>query len=145
MYLTNLQALTTLPLEPHRNALSHHDLRALIPATSGRAPREHLLAATPEGLSILRPRRDRRGSVTEYGESLVPWDRVSLATVGHPETDDRDDHYDLLIRDGRRTFLVRLTGPAGKRALRDFVVTAQRGIRGEFRYLDYDAASSLTY
>ncbi len=74
---------------------------------------------------------------------LARWPMVRLGGFGEPQGDADGTRYDLVVRVGRRSFVAILDGPTGQRVLGDFVVAVQRGIRGEFLYSDYDAASML--
>jgi hypothetical protein len=58
--------------------------------------------------------------------------------------EDDGSRFDLVVRVGRRTSVALLDGPSGQRVLRDFVVAVQKGVRGDFTSLDYDAAPMLT-
>ncbi len=127
-----------------RAALSEYDVKCVIAATGGRSWREHHLAVTPEGLAILTPRKSRGVRGREFAVRLARWPLVQLGTFGEAQGGTAGSRFDLVVRVGRESFVALLDGPTGQRTLRDFVVAVQRGMRGDFAYADYDAASMLT-
>lgn len=139
--LDALRGRTGLPLEQARSALADYDVRSVIPVTGRRAWQEYLLAVTSEGLAILTPHRDRHRHVRDFATKLMPWSRVRLGARSAVCEDEST--FDVVVRVGRKTFIALLDGNDGQRTLREFVVAAQHGIRGDFKYIDYDAASVL--
>ncbi len=127
-----------------RAALSEYDVKCVITATGGRSWREHHLAVTPGGLVILTPRQSRGHRGREFAVRLAQWPLVSLGGFGEPQSGSDDSRFDLVVRVGRESFVALLDGPTGLQTLRHFVVAVQRGMRGDFAYVDYDAASMLT-
>lgn len=136
---------TRLPLQRVRTALDGHHVVSVIVAHGGRPWREHLLAVTSAGLAILTPRTKRHCDEHEFTVSLVRWPLVRLGGLGETLAEDDGSWFGLVVRVGRRSFVSLLDGPSGQRTLRDFVVAVQKGMRGEYAYLDYDAASMLTF
>ncbi len=128
-----------------RAALSEYDVKCVITATGGRSWREHHLAVTPGGLAILTPRKSRGHRGREFAVRLARWPLVQLGGFGEPQGGPDGSRFDLVVRVGRQSFVALLDGPTGQRTLRDFVVAVQRGMRGDFAYADYDAASMLTF
>jgi hypothetical protein len=127
MRLADLAPLTTLSIEQIRGALAAADSCSVLPVTGGRPPHDHVLAATPSGLAIVR--RAGRHSQPKVVVRWERWSRVSFACeVERPA--GVENEFDLVIRVGHRTFRALLSGPSGQRALRDFVVAAQRCARG---------------
>jgi hypothetical protein len=88
-------------------------------------------------------RRDGRGD--EWAIRLARWSQVRLGGLNEARVEEQGSPLDLVVRVGRRTFVALFEGPGARRALRDFVVTVQQGMRGEFAYHDDGAASMLTF
>ena len=145
MRLDEITPFTSLSLEQLRSALASADVRSVLPVTSLKSMRDHVLVATPEGLAIVTSR-----TVGESGPSGVVvdwarWSHVQLSTGGDRADADDPSYFDIVVRVGRKAFHALLPGPAGQKALREFVVSVQRGVKGNLAYVDYDAAAMLTH
>jgi hypothetical protein len=116
----------------------------MLVASDGRTWREHLLAVTSEGLGILTPSARREPREDEWVLQVARWSLVRLGQLNETPAEDDGSRFDLVVRVGRRVFVVLLDGPGGQRALRDFVVAVQKGVRGDFASRAYPATSMLT-
>lgn len=142
MRFAELASFTSLPLKQIEDALSSRDVRSLLPVTSGPPKGDHVLAATPGGLAIITARRRRKAGSPAVDVSWARWSRVRLGF--DPESASvAPSSFDLVVHVGQRAFHALLTGPGGQKALRDFVVSVQRGVRGDLAYADYDSAALL--
>lgn len=143
--LDALRRVTSLPLERAIAALSDCEVRGVIVASGGHAWREHLLAVTSRGLAILRPAARGRETDGDWAIQFVRWPLVRLGELSETPAEDHGLRFDLVVRAGRRTFVALLDGPAGQRALRDFVVAVQRSVRGDVPLPDVEPASMLSH
>lgn len=142
MLLDDLSSFTTLPVERIRSALSGHDIASVLPVSGGHPNRDCILAITPTGLAIVTERPRRGQSMRSIVIRWARWQHVRLSA--DPELVGEDaSRFDLVVHVGREAFHALLEGPAGRIALRDFVVALQHGIRGCRGYIDHDAASTL--
>lgn len=144
MRLDEISPFTSLSLEQVRNALASADVRSVLPVTSLKTMRDHVLVATPEGLAIVTSRTGGGSASLGIVVDWARWSHVLLSSGGERADGDDPSYFDIVVRVGREAFHALLPGPAGQKALREFVVSAQRGVKGNLAYVDYDAAAMLT-
>ena len=104
MQLNGLTAMTTLPLDLVDRCIGDHDIVSAIPVETDRPAYESILLAV-------------RWST---------WDDVRLGVhVGGSDAGDVAAPFWLVVHVGERAYAAMLRGPAGRIALRDFVVATQ--------------------
>jgi hypothetical protein len=125
MQLRSLAAMTTLPLDVVARCIGDRDIVSAIPVETDRPAHESILVATRSLIGVVNRRRGAAGGLTVRWSS---WDTVRLgAHVGASETADVSAPFGLVVHIGGRAYLALLHGPAGRAALRDFVVATQAG------------------
>ena len=123
MRFGDLAGLTSLPIERVQHRFRHEEVLTVLPASGPVADRASLLVATPSQLAILTADADPASQ--QWMTHWAPWDTVRLADEGTVAAATEEETYGLTVQVGGLTFLARLWGPAGQRALRDFVVATQ--------------------
>jgi len=123
MRFGDLEGLTSLPIERVRHRFRNEDVLAVLPVTADVADRDALLVATVFKLAVVTGDTDPESP--HWMSRWAPWDVVRLAVEEElaPATDR--ETYGLTIHVGGLVLQARLPGPAGQRALRDFVVMVQ--------------------
>ena len=127
MQLPGLAAMTTLSLDLVARCIGGRDIVSAIPVETDRPAHESILVATPSRIGVVSR---RRGVPERLAVRWSTWDTVRLgAHVGASDAADVAAPFGLVVHIGERTYLAMLKGPAGRVALRDFVVAAQAGQR----------------
>jgi hypothetical protein len=125
MQLHGLTAMTTLPLDLVDRCIGDQDIVSAIPVETDRPAHESILVATRSRIGVVSRRREAGGGLTVRWSS---WDAVRLgAHVGESDRADVAAPFGLVVHVGERAFLALLKGPAGRVALRDFVLATQAG------------------
>ena len=123
MRFGDLEGLTSLPIERVRHRFRNEDVLGVLPVTADVAERDALLVATAFKLAVVTGDTDPESP--HWMSRWAPWDVVRLAhEQAHTPAAD-GEAYQLTIHVGGLVLQARLPGPAGQRALRDFVVIAQ--------------------
>jgi hypothetical protein len=143
MELEDLSPHTRLPIDRIASALKNVDVRSMLPAISDRT-HDLVVAATPDGLAIVRGGGGTATSREEVIVTTARWSQVRLGFDLDRADDDDDPQFGLVIRVGRQALHAVSNGPNGQKVLREFVVAAQQCIRKDAIYSDYDAATMLT-
>ena len=123
MRFEDLPGLTSLPIEPVRHRFRNEEVLTVLPASGEVAARDSLLVATSSKLAILTADADPASH--RWMTHWAPWEAVQLADEGALAAATEEETYSLTVYAGGLTFHARLWGPAGQRALRDFVVVVQ--------------------
>jgi hypothetical protein len=127
MQLPGLAAMTTLSLDLVARCVGDRDIVSAIPVETDRPARESILVATRGRIGVVSRRRGAPGMLAVRWST---WESVRLgAHVGASDTTDAAAPFGLVVHIGERSYLALLKGPAGRDALRDFVVAAQAGQR----------------
>jgi hypothetical protein len=117
MRFSDLQGLTSLPIEHVARRFRNEDVIAILPSRAS-AGHDAILVATPSKLAVVASADPSDGHWMTY---WAPWDTVRI--VDDEASDDGWFGLSLLI--GRLPVDARLPGEQGQRALRDFVVAIQ--------------------
>ena len=123
MRFEDLDGLTSLPIERVRHRFRHEDVLTVLPASGAVAGRDSLLVATSLKLAILTA--DTETDSQQWMTHWAAWVAVRLADEGAVAAATEEETYSLTVHVGGLTFHAQLAGPAGQRALRDFVVATQ--------------------
>ena len=123
MRFGDLEGLTSLPIERVRHQFRHEEILTVLPVSGDVAGRDSLLVATSSWLAVLTGEADPKSD--QWMTRWAPWDAVRFANEGEAAADADEETYHLTVHIDGLTFQARLSGPAGQRALRDFVVAAQ--------------------
>jgi hypothetical protein len=123
MQFGDLAGLTSLPVERIRHRFRNEDVLTVLPVVGGAGRQASLLVATPRELAIVTG--DGNAESREWMTYLAPWDTVRLAEADGTTPGTDEDAYGLTVVVGGLPFHARMTGLAGQRALRDFVVATQ--------------------
>jgi len=123
MRFGDLEGLTSLPIEGVKHRFRHEDVLTVLPVSGEVAGQDSLLVATPLRLAILTTVEHLESD--QWMTQWVSWDTVGIAVEGALAAATEEETYGLTVDVGGLTFHVRLWGPEGQRALRDFVVAAQ--------------------
>lgn len=117
MRFEDLHGLTSLPIEHIQHRFRNEEVISVLPG-EGSARRPSLLVATPLKAAVVI-------SESPAGEQWmtfwVPWDAVQI--VDDFATDA--GLFGLTLQIGRQSFVAEMSGPAGQKALRDFIVLVQ--------------------
>lgn len=117
MRFRDLQGLTSLPVEHIRHRFRNEDVITVLPA-SGTEGRQTLLVATPSKAAVVVG----EAPASEHWMTFwAPWDAVRIVDDHATE----DGSYGLTLLVGKMMLDAQLSGDAGQRALRDFVVQIQ--------------------
>jgi hypothetical protein len=123
MRFGDLEGLTSLPISRVRQQFRHEDVLTVLPVSRDVADRDSLLVATPLKLAVLTSDADSQSD--HWMTTWASWDTVRFAGEGDGAPDADPEDYGYAVHVGGLTFHAQLAGPAGQRALRDFVVVAQ--------------------
>lgn len=123
MRFRNLEGLIDLPIDAVRHRFRNEDVLAVLPVTTDVTVREALLVATAFKLAVVTGDTDPES--LHWMSRWASWDVVRLAVEEElgPAMDEQT--YGLTIHVGGLVYQARLSGLAGQRALRDFVVVVQ--------------------
>jgi hypothetical protein len=127
MQLLGIAALTTLPLGLVARRVGDSDIVSAIPVETDRPAHESILVATRSRIGVVSR---RHGDPDGLAVRWSTWTDVRLGA--HSGIDDLADAaapFGLVVHVGPRKYLALLEGPAGRVALRDFVVAAQAAQR----------------
>ncbi len=123
MQLLGLAAMTTLPLDLVARCIGDSDIVSAIPVETDRPAHESILVATRAGIGVVSR---RHGDPDGLAVRWSTWADVRLgAHSGIGDLADAAAPFGLVVHIGPRRYLALLHGPAGRAALRDFVVAAQ--------------------
>ena len=123
MRFGDLEGLTSLPLDRVSQQFRHEDVLTVLPVSRDVAGGDSLLVATPLKLAVLTSDADPPSD--HWMTTWASWDAVRFAGEGDGVLDADPEGYGLAVHVGGLTFHAQLAGPAGQRALRDFVVATQ--------------------
>lgn len=121
MRFEDLEGLTNLSIEGVRQEFRDEDVITVLPVSEDVSGSDSLLIATPSKLAVLT---GDRGAASGHGMTYwAPWDAVRLADESEPvPVPDEEGTYRLAVHVGDLAFHARMSGPAGHRALADFMV-----------------------
>ena len=125
MRFGDLVGHTSLPIEFVRHRFRNEHVVTVLPVRGNVARQESLLVATSLNLAVVTADADSRSG--HWMTRWAPWQSVTLVDDGEVAPATKDGQYSLTVHVGRLTFHARLSGIAGRRAVRDFVVAAQAG------------------
>jgi hypothetical protein len=119
--------MTTLPLDLVARCIGDSDIVSAIPVETDRPAHESILVATRSRIGIVSR---RLGGHDRLIVRWSTWADVRLgAHAGSSDLADATAPFGLVVHIGPRRYLALLEGPAGRVALRDFVVAAQAAQR----------------
>lgn len=121
MRFSDLEGLTSLPVETIRHRFRNEQVLTVLPVRREIAARDSLLVATPHKLAVITG--DVHPGSDQVMMQLAPWDAVRVGDI-EPDPSSADGHR-LPVHVDTLTFRAALSGPAGERALRDFIGTAR--------------------
>ena len=125
MQLRSLAAMTTLPLDLVARCIGDRDIVSAIPVETDRPAHESNLVATRSQVGVVSR---RPGGPDGLIVRWSTWADVRLGVfAGASDLADAATPFGLVVHVGPRRYLALLEGPAGRVALRDFVVATQAG------------------
>lgn len=125
MRFGDLVGHTSLPIEFVRHRFRNEHVVTVLPVRGSVARQESLLVATPLDLAVVTADADSRSG--HWMTRWAPWQSVTLVDDGAVAPATQDGQHGLTVHVGGLTFHARLSGIAGRRAVRDFVIAAQAG------------------
>ncbi|MFV2063647.1 MAG: hypothetical protein ACC726_09055 [Chloroflexota bacterium] len=123
MRFGDLEGLTSLPIDRVRHRFRHEDVLTVLPVSGNATGLTSLLVATSSGLAIVTADKDPESG--HWSTRWEPWDEVRFTDEGEAAPDAPAQYDGYAVHIGALTFHAQLAGPAGARALRDFVIAAQ--------------------
>ncbi|MGD8684768.1 MAG: hypothetical protein PVG27_12540 [Chloroflexota bacterium] len=117
MRFTNLEGFTDLPIDAIEHRFRNELVLAVLPVSAGVAGRDALLVATSRELALVIAVPGNRDYWTTY---LAPWEMVWLGPIESEAGSHR-----LPVQVDSLELSIRLWGPTGEQALRDFVNAAE--------------------